>query len=138
MFASRIKKTVTLQDGEETVTVIIRKLSHNSLEKASDVRQGTVAKMARQYGAEMMTSLKDYTPPKPEETKAPVDAKKSRYSGYDRSTVLLSGVESWSVPVKLSSQSLDDLDEETAQMLFEEILELSLPPVNVEEINTKD
>jgi hypothetical protein len=133
MFASRVKKVVTLNDGDVDVGVTIRKLSARSLEKASDARQSTAIARARDAGGELVKIFRETDEVKAAAAAAkdPIAAAKARYAAYDRAAVLLAGVESWTSDVKLP-QGLDDLDEEAADLLHREILDLSLPPLDPE------
>jgi hypothetical protein len=132
MFASSVKSTVEI--GE--VSVIIRKLSARSLEKAADARQGAAVASAKQFGAEMLKALQDVKTP---DAGAIVPAaqsleaqRKGRYNLYDRASVLTAGVVSWTGPDTLPelAAGIQDLDEGTAQQLHEAILDLSLPPID--------
>lgn len=128
MFASRVKKKVELKDGDDVVYVTIRKLSASSLEKASDVAQGASLASLRAMGPEVAKALRETEKDKPE-VKPEISAKK-RYAAYDRSTVLRAGVESWTAKEKLPG-ALDDLDEDAANTLHREIVDLSAPAAAV-------
>lgn len=134
MFASLVKETVAVGDN----TVIIRKLSALSLEKAIEQKQISVALISQRLGSEMIKAFQDRAK-KAEETAAPatpaVPAAFEKHSMYDRSTVLVAGIHSWSGPdcrEDPSVKTIGDLDEETAELLFHKILSLSLvTPVEV-------
>ena len=141
MFASRTKKTIDI-DG---VSVTIRKLSANSLENASEARQGKSVQMAKAFGPEMFRVLREQTPELETaldnvaaEKMSPDARARARYALYDRATVLRAGIESWNatddrgkdVPV---STGVDDLDEDASRTLHEAILDLSLGPLDEDE-----
>jgi ribosome recycling factor len=131
MFASKIQKQVTFDDG----SVTIRKLSAKSLEKAAEQRQIAVAQFTSQMGAEIMKmwTTKDKDAVAAPAAEVPIEEqRKARYGLYDRFSVLKAGVVSWSYPEKIHD-GIEDLDEDAVQKLHEEILDLSLPPLTQEE-----
>ena len=141
MFASRVKHTVTIPaDADlcrpEAVDVVIRKLSHKSLEKAAEARQIDVGKFARQSGPELAEAFRraaEVAAEKAEkDKKEPTERERreARYQGFDRDSVLVAGVESWTVRDVKLPEGLADLDEPTAKLLFHEILDLSLGPLD--------
>lgn len=137
MFASRVKKNITIERPEEEggpVSVVIRKLSFRSLEKASDARQAALGKTMRNIGADNIKALGVGEDARPEKPKVfdPVAIHKARLNSYDKETVVLAGVESWSDP-KPISEVIGDLDEPTVTFLFEEIMSISLGPISEEE-----
>jgi ribosomal protein L12E/L44/L45/RPP1/RPP2 len=137
-----MKRTITIPADvdlgqPEAVDVVIRKLSHKSLEKAAEARQADVAKFARQAGPEMMGVIRDAAEAqaeakaKTEDKKEPTEKERreARYQGFDRESTLVAGIESWTAPEKLPD-SIADLDESTANLLFHEIVDLSLGPLD--------
>ena len=142
MFASQVRSTVDLEDS---VQVVIRKLSAKTLDKAREAKQMAFAASARAYGADMMKVLRDASAQDieaAEKRRAEALAKEnasgdSRFAGYDRDVVLTAGIVSWNVEPKVSPDSVADLDEPTAGKLFKAILELSLPPVDPQAIEEK-
>ena len=130
LFASKITSQVVFPDG----AVNIRKLSALSLEKSSAARQISVSQLSRSMGPELMKAFAggdddDDKKKKPKVEPTLDEQKKARYTTYDRQLVIQQGVVSWTYAERLSD-GLEDLDEETAQMLHEAILDLSLPPID--------
>jgi hypothetical protein len=139
MFASRHKKTIVVKDDDGVDrNIVIAKLSARSLELASDQRQIAVSRVSRQMGAEMLRAFRDQ---RLEEPKDPKEKRKSRLQSYDRETVLMQGIDSWDIlgpdgkPLP-KEKGIADFDEETAQYVFTEIMDLSVPVLTEEEINT--
>ena len=129
MFASRITAVVLVGPVEDENSVTVRKLSHNSLEKAGQARQISAGQSSRALGPELLEALrKDYVAPKPEVDL--VAAAKARYSSYDRGAVLNAGIVSWTFLEKVGPAMIEDIDEESAEKLHQAILDLSLPPLD--------
>ncbi len=141
MFAVKTKP-VTVKDEElGEIVVTIRKLSGSSLEKAAVNRGIVQAAYFRALGAPF---LRDLSSPQAEEAKKiladekkdPAALRKARYAQYDRDSVLIAGIERWSCEDKFpkSPESIAKLDEDAAQDLHEAILDYSLPPITLEEV----
>jgi len=126
MFASRTKKTIEIED----IVVVVRKLSANSLRKASEARQGVVTSRIRGMGAEVLKMFREMPASELAQARVIQDNRQARFSTYDRDSILLSGIDSWSAEEKLGPESIADLDEAAAQLLYEAILDLSLPPLD--------
>lgn len=123
MFASNVKKTVTV--GE--TAVVIRKLSASALEEAREARQLAVTSMAVRLGPELIKSFRESA----KESKPVVEATADPYAEFDRTVTLQKGVVSWNAvaedtkkPIQVQAGILD-LDEDTADFLFHEIVDLS-------------
>jgi hypothetical protein len=147
MFAKQITKDV--QVGEETVT--IRKLSGKSLQKARESKRSETVQNMRDLGAEMIRAFREEREklkevkaealpiPAKEPTKEELEkARKESFNEYDRDTVLVQGIARWTAKVPVNPENIADLDEETAVLLHNEILDLSVAPVNTAEIAGKD
>lgn len=133
MFASQVKKTIEFEDG----SVIIRKLSWRTLERARQARSGEMAAAARSYGGDVIKALRSETldelAKKVAEKRAdPEERRKARYAEYDRGTLLVAGIESWPYG-ELNPERIDLLDEEQAERLHQELVDLSLGPLEVAE-----
>lgn len=128
MFASDCRKPVEVGD----VQVTIRKLSARVLERAREARSAAQVKSLRDLGPEMVKVMKsDGLEAVAQELKRDESAvKRQRYGAFDRQTVLAEGIVSWTHSRPLDSAAIADLDEETAELLHEQILELSLPPLD--------
>ena len=124
MFANKITKVVTVKDGDEDVSVTIRKLSARSLDKASLARQAAIAETARTLGPDMLKAFQDADAKK--DAVAILDPAEARYGAYDRGTTLTAGIASWTAKIDLQ-EGINELDEDTADFLFKEIVALSVP-----------
>ncbi len=146
MFASNVKKQVEIQDGDSLVSVTIRKLSARILTKAAETRQRQSMAASKELGGELIKVFREDAQQKagvasdekkPEElsseekAKAAEDKREAQYALYDRDEILTKGIDSWTAPVKVKD-GVEDLDEETAEKLHREILDMSLPPLDVE------
>lgn len=129
MFASKVTKEVVLDGGER---VVIRKLNHAALDRAREVRSSAGAKSLRDFGGEILKVMRseEFSQLKQARDESPEAAKAGRYAAFDRNVVLQAGIVSWTAEVKLSAEAIDDLDEPSAQKLHEEIVDLSLPPLD--------
>lgn len=135
MFAGDVTDTIQIGSGE----VVIRKLSGRSLEKAELARQIEVSGLTRSFSSDVVESIaskkKDKVVKKLSEL-SPAELEEldlKRHTTYDRSFVLLAGIKSWSSDKKVNQESVDDLDEETSELLFHKILKLSLPLIDEKE-----
>lgn len=147
MFASQVKQTVEI----ESVSVVIRKLSAVSLEKAAKTKTGEQIADAKGFGADMLKAVLD---PAIQDARVEAAAEKAkeeapgekRFRDFDRMSVLRAGIESWDATYpedhdekKLAGKAIpvatgiDDLDEESAEALFRKIVELSVPTKEEEE-----
>ena len=141
MFASRVKKTLEFPDEDGTmVPVVVRKLSHRSMEKAADIQQGTQVAKARELGADLLRAFRESA----QQTETAKTARASatvRYRAFDRDQILTAGIESigGSSATEVLRKSILDLDEETAEKIHRAICDLSLPtPEAAEEEAGKD
>lgn len=135
MFASQVKGQVVIPSSgpdEVDVIVYIRKLSARSLEKAREAKLGESFNIAKKMGADLVKAFNSQ-----EVTEAALarnaakekgERPEDKYDGYDRFTVLKSGIDHWSLTdkdPKLDSV-LDDLDEESVERIFRAIIDLSV------------
>ena len=137
MFTKNVTKVVDMTDGETTGQVTIRKLSARSLDKAREARQIAAAQLTAKMGPEMISAFRDASKDKGE--KPVVSAEDNpdvRYQVYERAHILSAGVTSWTFEVDLK-EGIEDLDEESAEFLFREIIDLSDPAPKVDEATQK-
>jgi hypothetical protein len=167
MFSSRVQKDVKVEVGpEEFEIVTIRKLSGVSLEKAMEAKRIDSIQTVKAYGAELLglaqgrsEELKakiaerrasqpavvepvvvvEPVPETPEQkAKRLKERQEARYEMYDRQLVLQAGIVRWSVKdTQVNYDNIADLDAEIAEKLHREILDLSLPSVDVEDARGK-
>ena len=144
MFAKQIQKEVVV--GEEIV--VIRKLSGRSLQKARDEQRSAQVQNVREIGPEMIKAFRaekaeEKTDPAPFEivvqptTEELEKARKASFSEYDRVVVLNSGIVSWTAKdqgkaVPVNAETIDELDEVISNLLHEEILDISVSPINAD------
>jgi len=126
VFASQVKSTFQIEGCD----VRIRKLSARSLDKASEIRQGSVVAMARGFGPELMAVFRGDVGPQPE--RVAQTERETVYATYDRDSVLVAGIESWDAKhadgKKMDlEEGIADLDEDSANALFHAIIDLSVP-----------
>jgi hypothetical protein len=140
VFASRTRKEVTYED----LTAVIRKLSGASLEKAGEQRAIVAMRITANAGADALRQARENSrdqKEKPADGAAPEAPKpvnpRDRHNGYDRETVLIAGIHSWNAAdengklLPVTPDNVLDLTEGACDFLFHEILDLSLPSLNV-------
>jgi hypothetical protein len=137
MFASKVTREVTLDGGER---VVIRKLNHASLDRAREAQSSKGARSLRDFGGEIVKVLRseEFVELKTKKAEDPDAPRKARYAAFDRGVVLTAGIQSWTAEVKLSAEAIQDLDDATAQRLHEEIIDLSLPPLDPKAAEEKE
>lgn len=118
--------TKTLQHPTEPgVTVTIRMLSHSHVERARRQYMRNLTEMAdllQAYRSAGLAQLSD-------EQRAAAEAEASRPGALlDRATVIECGVVQWSYEIAPQDGGVAELDEDTAQWLFDEIVQLSFRP----------
>lgn len=127
MFASKITSTVTV--GANVVT--IAKLSWKKLREASEANTENSIGTARMVGPELMQAF-NAMGDKAERNVAEQPA--DRYKAYDREKVLFAGIRSWTdTAVKVSPESICDLESDAADAIFRAIIDLSIPEKEVAE-----
>ena len=132
ILAFRTKKTLTIGDVEFG----IRKLSWKSLDKARMNKTLDQAQAIRAYGGDVVKGLrseamdeaaKAYAEKKGQQTEA--EKKEEHYNSFDRGSILIAGVERCSEVTggdKELREYIDELDDETAEVLHREIVDLSV------------
>lgn len=143
MFASRTRWTVQVPgDDGTTVNVVLQRLSGRNLDKASELRQAAIAEHTARLGGAVVQAFRE-KPSEPQSTPTPEEQRKARYLMYDRAYALSIGVHDWDarrpdgekVPLK---EGLADLDETCSQSLFEQLLDRSLPPLDVKAVEEQE
>ena len=123
MFASDVTKEI-ITPSEPSYTVTIRRLSGRKLQRAhmATMREAG-AVVADVGGKEVFDTLKamggEESARKRSAEEVPADRR------FDRTQVLRDGIVSWSAERQVDKAAIDDLEQETADMLFREILTLS-------------
>lgn len=128
-FASKVTVEITLPDNER---VTVRKLNYTVLDRAREVKSSQGAKSLRDFGGEIVKVLRseEFTEIKAKKAEDPDAPRKARYNSFDRGTVLLAGITSWTYPEKVTPENIQDLDDESAQAIHEAIVDHSLPAID--------
>ena len=95
----------------------LKKLSWRQLEIAEEIQTDEVLTRMKKMGADMVKALRDAVGKNKEE--------QDPFKRYDKSTVLLVGISKWSYETELNKESIETLDDETADWAFREILSLN-------------
>lgn len=133
MLASNVKKQVKV--GEETVTV--RKLSYMALKRAQDLRETQRARVLRDFGGDVLKAFRAQPVSaqagvRPEEELERLQ--KARYDAFDRESVLVGGIVSWTLSVPANPENIADLEDDAARLISEQIIDLSLPPIEAKAV----
>lgn len=127
MFTSKVTEAIALPSG---LTATIAKLTPRALHEAQKAQQKrSMADLLEMGGAEFQKTLNELqavAKPKDEgdETPAPTP---DPMQGYDRETLVLKGVKSWSDEAPITAETVADLDEEHLDGLARAVLKLSRP-----------
>lgn len=103
----------------------IKKLSWAQLEAASDVASMAALERIGKMGGDVIAAIKGAT----------VDQERAPGSEYDKAAVLKSGILRWSYDAKVTTDTINQLDKETADWAFEQILGLNKPRTEEETKN---
>lgn len=142
MFASRTTEDMLIEDGVLTCVVTLQKLSARSLDKASEVRQGTVAAASRQLGGDLIKAFNEASvaaaaakPDAKPKAKTIEERREERYAMYDRDTVLQAGIARWTAqtpegkPLAVKD-GVGDLVEPVAVKIYRRLIDMSLPELD--------
>lgn len=121
----------TIEIPNESVSVVIRKLSHMELKQAAKARQSEGVGFMRELGGELMKSLRDADVGA---VKRIQETQQADINTYDRDLLLKTGIVSWTYDAKLPGAT-DFLDESTAKFLSEQIFDFSRPEDKTEAKN---
>lgn len=122
MFASVTKREVKFGDD----FVVIKKLSGYQLTLARDEKQAVNVGNLRRLGGELLTAIQSSQVEQAAENLRKKTGEDERYAEYDRMTVLKYGIVNWSAG-EVTNERLRDLEEDVAQKVFQEIIDLTLP-----------
>ena len=103
----------------------IKKLSWAQLEAASDVASMAAMERIGKMGGDVIAAIKGAT----------ADQERPPGSEYDKAAVLKSGILRWSYDAKVTTDTINQLDKETADWAFEQILGLNKPRTEEETKN---
>lgn len=136
MFASQVRDTVTLSNG--TDTVVIKKLGWKAQEAAADELQRRAHERLAQLGKGFVDVQQAIV--KGLEANGGVDAVRKLAEAnplmrFDRSTLLIRGIVSWSLSDKPTPDEIEDLDDADAKLLAERIYDLFRPKTEAERKN---
>lgn len=135
MFASRITTTVQTP-SDPSYKVTIRALSGRAKERCQQATLHKAATMVQQMGgAAMLEQIQKMGGEKA--VKDEVEDKDPT-AGFDRDQVLIDGVVSWSAKEPVTPETLADLESDTSEILFLEILKLSNVAVTANDKKRQD
>lgn len=97
----------------------IRMLSARKREEAHDAKMQSIIR-ALSGGADLFKSAMESGPDEPKAEKDP--SEKDPLTSFDKWMILRAGIVSWSYNAKVRPDTIDDLDEETADWAAREIL----------------
>jgi len=133
MFASSVTTTIPLEPiGKPGEFATIRKLPGRHLQKAQDTKQfAAVDRVKIIGGAAIIKDLQSLGGEEEVKKKAAQDP----LSAYDPYVLIEKGLVSWTLPEKMDTASIEDLDEESVEYLGNAILKLTKPALykNIEE-----
>jgi len=109
--------------------MVLKKLSWRQLELAANVASDEAIKRTKKMGGDVLVSLRKLW----RDQKGEIESDPA--SKYDRGTVLEVGIVEWSYDAKVNKESIDSLDEQTAEWAFREILDLNKPHTEEERKN---
>ncbi len=95
----------------------LKKLSWRQLALAADIQTDETIGRLKKLGGDLFKALTN------EKAKQELNPALQ----YDRGFVLEAGISRWSYDVKVTKETIETLDEETAKWAFEEILDLNKP-----------
>lgn len=125
MFASRTTKDVVIAgDDGSPVTVTIQKLSKRALDKAREAQLINASRQAQALGAVLTDAIQKRQASVEQKAADPAEV---RFQLFDQIHVLEAGVVRWTIIDVEPKDGIADLDEETADILFREIVKLSVP-----------
>ena len=129
MFASRITKEIQ-PPTDPAYTVTIRQLSGRAKARCQEAVITRAASLVeRSGGAKAFAAIQDLGGER--EVREAVERDPSQ--SYDQATVLVEGIVSWTAAEDVTPEQIDDLEPETSDLLFREILRLSRVAVTAED-----
>lgn len=132
MFSSRTTKAIQTPTTPSYV-VTIRQLSGRAKERAQQASLSRAAEMIERFGgAKVLSEIQKLGG----EDAVRSSGEQDPASGFDRHQVLLDGIVSWTADESVTPETIDDIEDETADLLFREILRLSRVPVTVEDVKS--
>lgn len=99
-------------------TMTLRMLSWRQLSEAREKRSAKVLKGLRDMGGELLRELQSA------DRKEIAEAAADPLNDYDQATLLHTGITAWSYETPVSAESIDQLDEQTAEWAAREIVGL--------------
>lgn len=127
MFVTGVIQRIDLGDGD---WVEIRKLSGKQLRDAARARQREAADAAREFGGDVLASLRAARDAGRLDTSALEAAAADPLETYDRWTVLALGIVAWSADRRVNQSAIDELDDAVSERIAREILAITLPPAD--------
>ena len=135
MFSSKITKEVKTP-STPSYTVTIKALSGRAKERCQQATIGKAAEMMQSVGgAAIFEQIRQMGGE--QAVKDQVEERDPK-AAFDREQTLIDGVVKWSAKPPVTPETLNDLEADTADFLFVEILRLSKIPISEDDIATQD
>ena len=135
MFSSKITKEVKTP-STPSYTVTIKALSGRAKERCQQATIGKAAEMMQSVGgAAIFEQIRQMGGE--QAVKDQVEERDPK-AAFDREQTLIDGVVKWSAKPPVTPDTLNDLEAETADFLFVEILRLSKIPISEDDIAKQD
>ena len=135
MFSSKVTKEVKTP-STPSYTVTIKALSGRAKERCQQATIGKAAEMMQSVGgAAIFEQIRQMGGE--QAVKDQVEERDPK-AAFDREQTLIDGVVKWSAKSPVTTDTLNDLEADTADFLFVEILRLSKIPISEDDIATQD
>lgn len=135
MFSSKVTKEVKTP-STPSYTVTIKALSGRAKERCQQATIGKAAELMQSVGgAAIFEQIRQMGGE--QAVKDEVEERDPK-AAFDREQTLIDGVVKWSAKIPVTPDAINDLEAETADFLFVQILRLSKVPINAEDITTQD
>ena len=135
MFSSKVTKEVKTP-STPSYTVTIKALSGRAKERCQQATIGKAAEMMQSVGgAAIFEQIRQMGGE--QAVKDQVEERDPK-AAFDREQTLIDGVVKWSAKPPVTPETLNDLEADTADFLFVEILRLSKIPISEDDIATQD
>lgn len=135
MFSSKVTKEVKTP-STPSYTVTIKALSGRAKERCQQATIGKAAEMMQSVGgAAIFEQIRQMGGE--QAVKDQVEERDPK-AAFDREQTLIDGVVKWSAKPPVTPETLNDLEADTADFLFVEILRLSKIPISEDDIAKQD
>ena len=135
MFSSKVTKEVKTP-STPSYTVTIKALSGRAKERCQQATIGKAAEMMQSVGGSAI--FEQIRQMGGEQAVKDQVEERDPKAAFDREQTLIDGVVKWSAKPPVTPDTLNDLEAETADFLFVEILRLSKIPISEDDIAKQD